>query len=91
MFKFHKKRISVGETLTCSIDSSVNAFVVDDSHIEMAGRRKTLSGATLKVFKQQGITRSSVQGTKYWLHKGTRISDLTDVEESSPTQNGSQR
>ena len=91
MFKFHKKGISVGETLICSIDSSVNAIVVDDSHIEMAGNRKTLSGATIEVFKQQGITRSSVQGTKYWLYKGTRVSDLTDVDGSSSAQNGSQR
>lgn len=81
----------MGEIVTCSIDSSVHAVVVDDSHIEIAGRRKTLSGATLEILRKQGIERSSVQGTKYWLYKGTRISDLTEVEELSPTQNGRQR
>jgi hypothetical protein len=90
VFKFHKKGISVGETVTCSIDSSVTAVVVDDSHIDLGGRRMTLSGATLEILKQQGITRNSVQGTKYWLFKGTRISDLTEAE-LSPTQHGGQR
>jgi hypothetical protein len=80
MFKFHKKGISIGEKLISSIDQSVSAVVVDDSHIELAGRHMTLSSGALELMKRKGIERTRFQGTKFWLLNGTAVADLPDVE-----------
>lgn len=80
VFKFHKKGIAVGETLVCLIDPSSRGIVVDDSHIEVAGSRRSLSSATLEVLKAQGKSRSSIQGTRFWSYNGVAVADLPDIE-----------
>lgn len=80
MFKFHKKGILVGETLICILDPSIRAIVVDDSHIEIAGTRRSLSAATLEVLKAQGTPRTSVQGTRFWTYKDVAVADLPDIK-----------
>lgn len=80
MFKFHKKGILVGETLVCVLDPCTRAIVVDDSHIELAGLRRSLSAATIEVLKAQGVSRTSVQGTRFWTYRGVPVADLPDVE-----------
>ena len=88
MFKFHKKGIAIGETLVCLIDPTSRAIVVDDSHIEFAGSRRSLSSATLEVLKIQGKSRSSVQGTRFWSYNGVAVADLPDIESPDCTTDG---
>lgn len=88
MFKFHKKGISARDRLTFSLDQTIGATVVDDSHIELDGKRKTLSGATLELLQRRGIIRTSVQGTKYWLYEGVPVGDLVDIVDSQNSEQG---
>jgi hypothetical protein len=80
MFKFQNKGISIGTILVSSIDPSVRALVVDDSHIEVAGRRTSLSSGALELMRSKGSERRSIQGTKFWLFNGTALADLPDVD-----------
>lgn len=90
MFKFHKKGISVGDQLFFSLDQSIKATVVDDSHIEVAGKIQTLSGATLALLEKRGVQRASVQGTKYWTFGGVAVASLADVIEDSKSYESGQ-
>ena len=80
MFKFSKKGILIGEQLTFSLDSNVKAIVVDDSHIEFDGQLASLSRMAIVLLKRRGITRTSVQGTKYWLYNGVPVGDIGNRE-----------
>jgi hypothetical protein len=78
VFKLNKKGISVGDQLIFSLDQSIKATVVDDSHIELDGKIYTLSGATLALLEKRGVQRVSVQGTKYWMFGGVAVAALAD-------------
>ena len=82
MFNFSQVKIPIGSTIEFSKDKSVKATVVDDTHISLNNVKMSVSGATLKLLKQGGIQKKSVQGTLYWLYEGVSLAELSSRTKS---------
>jgi len=77
MFNFSQVQVPIGSTIEFSKDQSIKAIVLDETHISLNGVKMSVSGATLKLLKQGGIQKKSVQGTLYWLYEGVSLAELS--------------
>ncbi len=82
MFNFSKADVPIGSTIEFSRDRTIKATVVDETHILVNGVRMSVSGATLKLLKQCGKEKKSVQGTLYWLYGGITLAELSSRTKS---------
>ena len=82
MFNFSQVQVPIGSTIEFSKDRSIKAIVLDDTHISLNGVKMSVSGATLKLLKQGGIQKRSVQGTLYWLYEGVSLAELSSRTKS---------
>ncbi len=82
MFNFSKADVPIGSTIEFSRDRTIKATVVDETHILVNGVRMSVSGATLKLLKQCGKEKNSVQGTLYWLYGGITLAELSSRTKS---------
>lgn len=82
MFNFSQVKIPIGSTIEFSKDKSVKATVLDETHISLNNVKMSVSGATLKLLKQGGIQKKSVQGTLYWLYEGVSLAELSSRTKS---------
>lgn len=82
MFNFSHVQVPIGSTIEFSKDQSIKAIVLDDTHISLNGVKMSVSGATLKLLKQGGIQKRSVQGTLYWLYEGVSLAELSSRTKS---------
>lgn len=73
-FRFSEVGIEVGEKVQFVKDSSIEAIVVDDCHVEYNGETTSLSalGQQLLGYKYR------VQGPAYFTYNGEKLSDLRD-------------
>ena len=77
MFNFSKANVPVGSIIEFSRDRSIKATVVDETQSVLNGVKMSVSGATLKLLKQDGKEKKSVQGTLYWLYSGVSLAELS--------------
>jgi hypothetical protein len=82
MFNFSQVKVPIGSTIEFSKDKSVKATVLDETHISLNNVKMSVSGATLKLLKQGGIQKKSVQGTLYWLYEGVSLAELSSRTKS---------
>ena len=82
MFNFSKADVPIGSTIEFSRDRTIKATVVDETHILVNGVRMSVSGATLKLLKQGGKEKKSIQGTLYWLYGGVSLANLSSRTKS---------
>ena len=82
MFNFSKANVPIGSTIEFSRDRAVKATVVDETHIVLDGVKMSVSGATLKLLKQGGKEKKSIQGTLYWLYGGVSLANLSSRTKS---------
>ena len=75
MFNFSKANVPIGSTIEFSNDRSIKATVADETHILLDGVKMSVSGATLKIFRQTGKEKRSIQGTLYWLYNGVSLAE----------------
>ena len=73
-FKFGKYGIPVGAVITYITDSSVEATVVDDSHISYKG----VTTSTSALAKELLESEYPVQGTAYFTYEGEKLTDRRD-------------
>lgn len=82
MFNFSQVKVPIGSTIEFSKDQSIKATVLDETHISLNGVKMSVSGATLKLLKQGGVQKRSVQGTLYWLYEGVSLAELSSRTKS---------
>lgn len=82
MFNFSKANVPIGSTIEFLRDRTIKATVVDETHIVLNGVKMSVSGATLKLLKQDGKEKKSVQGTLYWLYSGVSLAELSSRTKS---------
>ena len=75
-FKFSSAGIPTGSILNFVKDESLIATVEDDSWVNFAGEKYSLTTAALEALKQCGYNWSSVQGPEYWLFNGETVGSL---------------
>jgi len=78
-FRFTECGIPVGAVVEFIEDSSIQATVVDDRHIEYEGETTSVSALAKKI---KGFDHP-VQGTLWFTYKGERLTDIRDRVESS--------
>jgi len=75
-FKFSHVGLKAGDELEYSRDTSVKAFVADDTSIQLNGQVTSLSAATHDLLVKEGINWKTVQGPRFWMSNGEILSEL---------------
>ncbi|MGI9305740.1 MAG: GIY-YIG nuclease family protein [Gammaproteobacteria bacterium] len=86
-FNFSAVGIPIGAELTFSRDPNRVAKVISDKKIELDGEEMMLSGAALKILKEQGVQWERANGTLFWEYEG-RILDEIRKQKDEEEYNG---
>lgn len=77
-FRFSACNIPFGSTIEFVDDSSIQAVVVDDRHIEYNGETTSVSALAQKL---KGYNHP-IQGTQYFTYQGEKLTDIRDKMEA---------
>ena len=80
-FNFAMINIPPKTILEFAKDRTTTCEVYDETQIKFRDKITSLSDAAFVILKEMGYDWTAVQGPRWWLYKGTSLSDLRDERE----------
>ncbi len=82
LFSFYRKGLKNGDKINLSCDKTIIAKVVGEREVGYLGYIYKLTPLTRKIMEEIGKANKSgaYRGAQYWCYRGTRLSDIQDVQ-----------